>query len=50
VAAGTPAQVRATPDSLTAQYLSGRRDIPLPTGRRPGSGAAITIAGPRPTT
>ncbi|MBF0623338.1 MAG: excinuclease ABC subunit UvrA [Magnetococcales bacterium] len=35
VAAGTPAQIAAHPDSLTGQYLSGRRVIPMPPRRRP---------------
>jgi excinuclease ABC subunit A len=35
IAAGTPDEVMATPDSLTAQYLTGIRQIPLPKKRRP---------------
>jgi excinuclease ABC subunit A len=35
VAQGTPAQVEATEDSLTGQYLSGRRRIPVPAVRIP---------------
>ena len=31
VAQGTPAEIMANPASLTGQYLSGRREIPLPT-------------------
>ncbi|THF61310.1 excinuclease ABC subunit UvrA [Pseudothauera rhizosphaerae] len=34
VAHGTPAEVAAAPDSLTADYLSGRRRIAVPTRRR----------------
>jgi excinuclease ABC subunit A len=34
VAQGTPAEVAANPDSLTGDYLSGRRRIPLPAVRR----------------
>ena len=34
VAQGTPEEVRANPSSLTGQYLSGRRQIPLPGERR----------------
>jgi excinuclease ABC subunit A len=34
VAAGTPAQIKASPESLTGQYLSGKRKIPLPKTRR----------------
>ncbi len=29
IAEGTPAQVRANPDSITGQYLTGKREIPL---------------------
>ncbi|MBF0415302.1 MAG: excinuclease ABC subunit UvrA [Magnetococcales bacterium] len=35
VATGTPAEITANPDSLTGQYLSGVRSIPLPAKRRP---------------
>jgi len=35
VAQGTPAQLTRTPESLTGQYLSGKRSIPLPEERRP---------------
>ena len=34
VAAGTPAAIKAAPESLTGQYLSGKRQIPLPETRR----------------
>jgi excinuclease ABC subunit A len=34
VAHGTPAEVMATPGSLTAEYLSGAREIPMPSQRR----------------
>jgi len=36
VAEGTPAEVMANAESLTGQYLSGRRMIPVPATRRPG--------------
>ncbi|GBQ87101.1 excinuclease ABC subunit A [Acetobacter nitrogenifigens DSM 23921 = NBRC 105050] len=35
IAAGTPKEVAESPDSLTGAYLSGRRQIPVPTQRRP---------------
>ncbi|HEY1856159.1 excinuclease ABC subunit UvrA [Acidocella sp.] len=35
VAQGTPAEVAANPKSITGDYLSGRRAIPLPNPRRP---------------
>jgi excinuclease ABC subunit A len=45
VAAGTPAEVRANPASLTGQYLTGVRRIPPPASRRSGSGRALTVLG-----
>ncbi len=45
VAAGTPDEVAATEDSLTGEYLSGRRAIPVPRTRRPGNGHAVSIRG-----
>jgi excinuclease ABC subunit A len=35
IAEGTPAEVAANPKSLTGDYLSGRRQIPVPPMRRP---------------
>jgi excinuclease ABC subunit A len=35
VAQGTPAEVAANPKSITGDYLSGRRAIPIPSPRRP---------------
>ncbi|MGH9087907.1 MAG: excinuclease ABC subunit UvrA [Acidimicrobiales bacterium] len=37
----------ANEESLTGQYLSGRRTIPVPERRRPGSGAAVVVRGAR---
>ncbi|EMF0260282.1 excinuclease ABC subunit UvrA [Enterococcus hirae] len=45
VSAGTPAEVAADEDSLTGQYLSGKKSIPVPTKRRKGNGKAIKITG-----
>ncbi|EMF0504719.1 excinuclease ABC subunit UvrA [Enterococcus hirae] len=45
VSAGTPAEVAADEDSLTGQYLSGKKSIPVPTERRKGNGPAIKITG-----
>lgn len=40
VAAGTPAEIAANPDSLTGAYLTGKRMVALPRSRRnPGRGA-----------
>ena len=47
VAAGTPEQVIKNPDSLTGQYLSGKRKIDLPKKRRTGNGNFIKIEGAR---
>ena len=45
MAAGTPEEVMANPNSLTGQYLSGKKSIPVPESRRPGSGAYLTVRG-----
>ncbi|MDR2412948.1 MAG: excinuclease ABC subunit UvrA [Rickettsiales bacterium] len=47
VAAGTPAQVIKNKDSLTGQYLSGKKKIDVPKSRRSGTGQKITIKGAR---
>ena len=47
VAAGTPTEVMAVKDSITAQYLSGRKEIPTPKKRRAGNGKVISIVGAR---
>ncbi len=45
VARGTPGEVAANPDSLTGQYLSGKRAIPVPGARRAGNGRKLTVKG-----
>ena len=45
VAAGTPEEVMANPDSLTGQYLSGKRKISVPSERRPGNGKFLRVVG-----
>lgn len=45
VAEGTPAQIRKNPESLTGQYLSGKKSIPVPKAYRKGNGKKITIQG-----
>ncbi|WP_195514597.1 excinuclease ABC subunit UvrA [Enterococcus sp. 1001283B150225_161107_E12] len=45
VSAGTPAQVAKDKHSLTGQYLSGKKSIPVPETRRKGTGKAIKITG-----
>jgi excinuclease ABC subunit A len=48
VAQGTPADIEAHPDSITGQYLSGRRRIELPGLRmRPDPAREIRIVGAR---
>lgn len=45
MAAGTPKQVMRVAHSLTGQYLSGKKFIPVPTKRRKGNGEKVTITG-----
>ncbi|MEK2456106.1 excinuclease ABC subunit UvrA [Tetragenococcus halophilus] len=45
IASGTPEQVAENPHSLTGEYLSGRRKIPLPKKRRKGNKKNITLTG-----
>ncbi|MBF0332575.1 MAG: excinuclease ABC subunit UvrA, partial [Alphaproteobacteria bacterium] len=47
VAEGTPDQVMRHPDSLTGQYLTGLRAIPVPGLRRPGDGRQLVVSGAR---
>ena len=47
VAAGTLDEVMACPRSLTGQYLSGVKKIPVPAHRRTGSGNCLTVRGAR---
>ena len=45
VAAGTPQEVMENPKSLTGQYLSGKKFIPLPIERRKPDGRKLSILG-----
>ena len=45
VAAGTPEEVMANPDSLTGQYLSGKKRVPIPDVRRPGNEKFLHVRG-----
>jgi excinuclease ABC subunit A len=47
VAAGSPEDLADNPDSLTGQYLSGAKSIPLPKKRRAGNGKSITVKNAR---
>ncbi len=45
VAQGTPQEVMQIPESMTGQYLTGKKIIPIPAKRRAGSGNVIRIKG-----
>ena len=45
VAFGTPQEVMNHPDSLTGQYLTGVKQIAVPSKRRIGDGRTLTIRG-----
>ncbi len=47
VATGTLQDIMNCPQSITGQYLSGAKQIPLPTERRSGSGKELMIKGAR---
>lgn len=47
VAEGTLAEVAANPKSLTGQFLSGKRSIPVPAVRRNGNGRSLLVRGAR---
>ena len=47
IAEGTPEQVIKNPESLTGEYLSGKRKIDVPKKRRTGNGKVIKIEGAR---
>ena len=45
VAKGTPKQIERSAKSVTGQFLAGKRRIPVPAKRRPGSNKFLTIVG-----
>ncbi|MBC3888665.1 excinuclease ABC subunit UvrA [Acetobacterium paludosum] len=47
VAQGTLEEIMAVPESITGQYFSGKRAIPIPAIRRAGNGEQIKIIGAR---
>ena len=47
VAQGSLAEIMAVPESITGQYFSGKRFIPIPERRREGTGETIKIVGAR---
>ena len=47
VSAGTPEEVEKDTNSLTGDYLSGRKSVEVPQERRKGNGEFITVKGAR---
>jgi len=47
VVTGTVEDIISCPESITGQYLSGKRKIALPQRRRPGNGKSIAVKGAR---
>ena len=47
VAVGTVEEIEESDESLTGQYLSGRKQVPVPEERREGNGLTLTVTGAR---
>src|SRR5580698_10627111 len=47
VAAGKPDELAKVPESLTGQYLSGKREIAVPKRRRPGNRKSLVVKNAR---
>ena len=47
VAVGTVEEIENAEESLTGQYLSGRKQVPVPETRRAGNGLSLTVTGAR---
>ena len=47
VAVGTVEEIENSEESLTGQYLSGRKQVPVPAKRREGNGLSLTVTGAR---
>ncbi len=45
VFAGTPEEIKKDENSITGQYLSGRKFIPIPKAHRPGNGKFLRVTG-----
>ena len=45
IARGTPSDIAAEENSVTGQYLTGKREIAVPLERRTGNGKKITVSG-----
>ena len=47
VAVGTVEEIESSEESLTGQYLSGRKQVPVPEARREGNGLSLKVTGAR---
>ncbi len=47
VHSGPVSELLTHPESITGEYLSGRREIPVPDERRPQDGRTVTVVGAR---
>lgn len=47
IAQGTPEEIKKDKNSITGQFLSGKRSIPIPKQRRKGNGKKLSITGAR---
>jgi len=47
IAEGTLEAILANPDSITGDYLAGRRSVPVPAKRRKGNGKKLTVKNAR---
>ena len=47
IACGTAEDIMNTPGSITGDYLSGRKKVPVPAARRTGSGKKLIVRGAR---
>jgi excinuclease ABC subunit A len=45
IATGTPAEIKKAEHSITGQYLSGRKSIPIPQKRKKGNGNFLHLIG-----
>ena len=45
VCQGTVEDIKNCPESITGQYLSGKRSIPIPASRRPGNNLSLRVLG-----
>ena len=47
IAEGSPSEILQSKDSITAAYLRGEKEVPVPKARRKGSGKNIVLTGAR---